>query len=95
VSIKQFDLLSDNASIVALMSGVRELKARETLAWFDKKMSGYTHDLDVYNSVNKNLGQGYNWHPGPDISGGRLHYESQSVDLIRSSSTENSPGTWK
>ncbi|MCP4623247.1 MAG: prepilin-type N-terminal cleavage/methylation domain-containing protein [bacterium] len=94
VAVKKLDLLSDNASITALRTGVRELKSRETITWFDKKLSGYTSDLEVYNAIDKNMGQGISWNPGPDISGGRLHLKSVSVDLIRIPSTVNSPGTW-
>ena len=94
VAIKKLDLLSDNASINTMRTVVRELKSRETITWFDKKLSGYTNDLEVYNAVDKNMGQGISWNPGPDISGGRLHLKSISVGLIRVPSTVNSPGTW-
>jgi hypothetical protein len=68
---------------------------RETITWFDKKLSGYTNDLDVYNAVDKNMGRGISWNPGPDISGGTLHLKSISIDLVRIPSTVNSPGTWQ
>ncbi len=96
VVIKKFDLLSDRASITAIESGIRELKSRESVTWFKIKLSdtGYTNDVDVYDAVDKNLGQGYIWNPGPDISGGGLHFKSQSVNLNRAPSTPNSPGSW-
>ncbi len=96
VAIKKFDLLSDNASITALQSGIRELRTRESVTWFKIKLSdtGYTNDVDVYNSVDKNIGQGYSWNPEPDISGGSLHFKSQSIDLNRVPSSPNSPGSW-
>ncbi len=96
VAIKKFDLLSDKASITALQSGIRELRTRESVTWFKIKLSdtGYTNDVDVYNSVDKNIGQEYSWNPGPDISGGRLHFKSQSIDLNRVPSSPNSPGSW-
>lgn len=45
VVIKKFDLPSDNASITALQTGVRELKASESVTWFNNKLSdtGYTN----------------------------------------------------
>jgi prepilin-type N-terminal cleavage/methylation domain-containing protein len=97
VGIKKFDFLSDNASITVLQSGIRELKTRETVAWTKMKLSdiGYTNDAEVYNAVDKNIGPGYSWNPGPDISGGRLHFKSQSIDLNRFASTRTSPGSWK
>ncbi|MCK5470041.1 MAG: prepilin-type N-terminal cleavage/methylation domain-containing protein [Cyclobacteriaceae bacterium] len=96
VAIKKFDLLSDNASIIAIEAGIRELKLRESVTWFKIKLSdtGYINDVDVYNAIDKNLGQGYIWNPDPDISGGRLHFKSQSVDLNRAPSTPNSPASW-
>lgn len=97
VGIKKFDLLSDRASITALKAGIRELNTRETLEWSKIKISdtGYTTDLEIYSTVDKNIGQGYSWDPGPEISGGRLHFKSQSVDLDRIASTSRSPGSWK
>jgi len=96
VVIQKLDLLSDNASIAALQTAVRDLKSRESVTWFKIKLSdiGYTNDVDVYNSVDKTMGQGFSWNPGPDISGGRLHFKSESIDLSRVSSTPTSPGSW-
>jgi prepilin-type N-terminal cleavage/methylation domain-containing protein len=96
VAIKKFDLLSDTASITAIKAGVRELNTQESLIWIKTKLSetGWTSDVDVYNAVYKNLGQGYSWNPGPNISGGTLHYKSQSVALIRNESKRNSIGSW-
>jgi len=97
VVIKKFDLLSDNASITALQTAARELKSRESVTWFKIKLTdtGYTNDADVFNSVDKTMGQGISWNPGPDISGGRLHFKSQSIDLSRVPSTPTSPGAWQ
>ncbi len=85
IALKKYDLLSDSACINALESGIRELRTRESVTWFKIKESdgGYTNDVDVYNAVDNNIGQGYIWDPGPDISGGRLHFKSQSVNLHR------------
>lgn len=97
VVIKKFDLITDNASITALQTAVRELRSRESVTWFKIKLSdsGYTNDVDVFNSVDKTMGQWFNWNPGPDISGGRLHFKSQSIDLSRVPSTPASPGSWE
>ena len=97
VGIKKFDLLSDNASITALKAGIRELNTRETVGWSKIKLSdtNYTNDIEIYNALDKNIGQEYSWNPGPEISGGRLHFKSQSMDLTRVASTRTSPGSWK
>jgi prepilin-type N-terminal cleavage/methylation domain-containing protein len=96
VAIKKFDLISDSASITAIKTGVRELNTQESLVWIEMKLSdlGWTADGDVYNAVGKNLGQGYRWDPGPNIGGGTLHYQSQSVVLVRSESKRNNVGSW-
>jgi prepilin-type N-terminal cleavage/methylation domain-containing protein len=97
VVIKKFDLLSDNASLTALTYGIRELNTRETVAWSKIKLSdvGYANDAEVYNAVDKNIGPGYSWNPAVDISGGGLHFKSQSIDLNRVASMPTSPGAWK
>jgi len=96
VAIKKFDLLSDKADLTALETGIRELKVRESVTWLKIKLSdtGYINDVDVYNAVDKNLGQGYIWNPGPDISGGWLHFKSRSVNLNRVQSTPKLPASW-
>jgi prepilin-type N-terminal cleavage/methylation domain-containing protein len=96
VAIKKYDLLSDSASITALKAGIRELNAQETLVWIDMKLSntGWTADVEVYNAVEKNLGEGYSWNPGPTITGGTLYHKSQSVVLVRNQSTKNTVGSW-
>ena len=96
VAIKKFDLLTDNASITALKAGVKELNTQESLIWIKMKLTdtGWAADLDVYDAVDKNLGTEYSWSPGPNISGGTLHYRSQSVALIRNKSSGKTPGSW-
>ena len=97
VGIKKFDNLSDNAGITALQSGIRELRTRETVTWTKIKLSdtGYSNDEKTYSAVDTNIGQGYSWNPGPSITGGRLHFKSQSIDLNRVKSTPTSPGSWE
>ncbi len=97
VDIKKLDLLSDSASIAAKKIGVRELNTPETIVWIQMKLSDtdWTSDVDVYNAIDKNLGQGYSWNSGPNIGGGTLHYKSQSVVLARNESKRNSVGSWK
>ena len=97
VAIKKFDLISDSASMTAIKTGVRELNSQESLVWIQMKLSdiGWISDVDVYNAIEKNLGQEYSWSPGPAIGGGTLHYKSQSVALVRNQSTRHAVGSWK
>jgi prepilin-type N-terminal cleavage/methylation domain-containing protein len=96
VGVKKYDILSETADLTAIQAGVRELNTQEALVWIDMKLSdtGWTADVDVYNAVEKNLGQGYRWTPGPAITGGTLHYDSQSVTLVRTQSTRQDVGSW-
>jgi hypothetical protein len=96
VGVKKYDILSDTADVTAIKAGVKELNTQETLIWIEMKLSGtgWTTDADVYNAVEKNLGQGYRWDPGPNIGGGTLHYNSQSVALVRNESKRNNVGSW-
>ena len=96
ITIKKFDILSDNASLTALKVGIRELNTRETLVWTNMKLSdpGWTGDADVFNAVDKNIGYKYGWNPSPNVGGGKLHYEAQSIDLTRDASTNKTTGVW-
>ena len=96
VVIKKADLLSESASLTALKYGLGEINSRETAVWFKTKIeAGYSNDSAVYDAIDKNIGLGYNWNPGPNISGGRLHFKSNYIDLTRIASTPTSPGIWK
>ena len=94
--VKKYDILSDTADITAITAGIRELNMQETLVWIDMKLSdtGWKSDVEVFNAVDKNLGQGYRWDPGPNIGGGTLHYQSQSVALVRGESKISNEGSW-
>ena len=96
VAITKYEQLSDSADITAINAGIRELNTQESLVWIDMKLSdtGWTADVELYNAVEKNLGQGYSWNPGPAITGGTLHYGSQSVALVRTPSSLRDVGSW-
>ena len=96
VTIKKFDILSDNASLTALKVGIRELNTRETLVWTNMKLSdlGWTGDADVFSAVDKNIGHKYGWNPPPNVSGGKLYYKAKSIDLNRVASTNKTTGAW-
>jgi len=81
----------------ALEAGVMELNAREKLTWADFKLSqnGWTNDNAVFTAIDRNLGAGYNWIAGPDSSGGTFQFNSKTVVVTRTSSTEGSVGQWK
>ena len=97
VAVKKVDLITDTASTRALATTLKELNVRETLVWSNMKISndGYTTDEDVFAALDKNLGAKFRWNPGPNISGGTLHFESQSIVLNRTPSTTSAAGKWQ
>ena len=96
VVIKKFNFLSDTAGMAVLRSGIQELNSRETVTWFKIKLdTGYSNDTAIYNAIDKYIGPTYSWNPVPNISGGRLHFKSQYIDLTRVASTPTSPGFWE
>ena len=94
--IKKFDVLSDTASQKALVAGISELNARESLIWTNMKLSptGWTNDADLFTGVDKNLGIDYAWTAGPNVLGGTLSFESEAIILTRTASTTSSWGRW-
>ena len=96
VTIKKFDLVSDNAEIQALEAAKSELNARENLTWTNMKLSnaGWTNDLTVFTATDPVLGQGFDWDGVPTAAGGTLKYRQQSIILVRDESTSIKAGRW-
>ena len=99
VAIAQSKLIDieGTAANRALEAGVMELNAREKLKWADYKLASneWPGDNIVFNAIDKNLGAGYTWAAGPDVSGGTLQFNSKTVVLNRTASTEVSAGLWR
>ena len=57
-------------------------------------LTDWTSDADVFSTVDKNVGLGYSWGPGPNISGETLHYKALLAALIRNESTRKTVGSW-
>ena len=96
VTIKKFDLVSDNAEIRAIEAAVAELNARESLIWTNIKLShaGWTTDDNLFAIVDTTLGQGFTWDGAPTASGGTLQYRNQSKVLTRDASTSILAARW-
>lgn len=88
---------SHAANETLMKRGVRELNTRETIVWSQKKLSdsGYTTDVDIFNTINENLGIEFKWAAGPVITGGTLRYQGTTMVLTRTASTANTIGIWK
>jgi prepilin-type N-terminal cleavage/methylation domain-containing protein len=97
VGVKKLDLLSDTAANRALLEGVKELNARETLVWTNMKLSntGWTSDAALFAAIDTTLGVSYIWTDGPTASGGTLSFRSESIVLNRTASTTASMGGWE
>ena len=97
VTIHRFTTLSDTASQKAIASAVQELNIRETLTWYDFKISdaGWKNDTDVFKRLDTKLGEGFHWNPAAGEVGGSLHLGYLTIALTRSQSTNKSAGFWK
>ena len=97
VTIHKFTDLSDTAYQKTLESAIKELNIRETLTWFDFKLSidGWESDDDIFTSVDKKLGGDIYLDPSDDKLGGSLSFGPNTIALVRTQSTNKSAGFWK
>ena len=88
--------MSSKAEFTALKSAIRELNVRESLTWTNLKLisDAWNGDPLTWSQLDTDLGGGYHWDPGPSVSGGTLHFRSQSVHLSRAQSTSNGAAKW-
>ena len=96
VGVHKFGVLTDTAGLKALESSITELEIRETLTWYNIKVSdeGWTSDDAVFNQVDKNLGPDFIWDSGPATDGGVLHLKEYVIPLKREPSTVSESGHW-
>jgi prepilin-type N-terminal cleavage/methylation domain-containing protein len=89
--------LDTNASLQALRSSAAELNSRESLTWVQVKLSetGWVDDASLFLQVNTNLGSEYRWGSGAVVSGGTVHFKSQSLTMEREASSPVKAGKWK
>ncbi len=97
VTIHRFNILSDTAYQKAMQSAIQELNIRETLTWYDFKISldGWVNDDEVFKHLDTNLGGRYRWDPSAEKLGGSLHFGPSSVTLVRTPSTDKKAGYWQ
>jgi prepilin-type N-terminal cleavage/methylation domain-containing protein len=97
ITIHRFNVLSDTAYQKALHSAIQELNIRETLIWYDFKISidGWMGDDNVFKRLDTQLGGEYRWDPSAGKLGGSLHFGPSSADLVRTPSTSNKAGYWQ
>jgi prepilin-type N-terminal cleavage/methylation domain-containing protein len=97
IGIHRYEQLSDAAEKQSLAVAIRELNIRETMTWARLKVSipDWPGDDQVFDSVEKDLGQGYFWDPEPAQKGGLLRFKSNAASLSRIPSTIGSPAVWK
>ena len=97
VTLHQFTTLSDTAYQKAIESAIQELNIRETLTWYDLKISndGWINDAGVFNHLDTKLGAGYHWNPAAGEIGGSLHFGPNTIALTRNLSTNKAAGSWQ
>ena len=97
VTTHRFADLSDTASQKAIASAIRELNIRETLTWYDFKIStdGWENDTDVFNRLDTKLGEGFHWDPAAGEMGGSLNFGNHTITLTRIHSTNTAAGSWE
>ncbi len=97
LTIHRFNILSDTAYQKALQAGIQELNIRETLIWYDFKISidGWVNDEEVFNRLDTHLGGKYRWDPTVDELGGSLHFGPSSANLVRTPSTPKKAAFWR
>jgi prepilin-type N-terminal cleavage/methylation domain-containing protein len=96
VGAKKFGLVTDTAGLRVLESSITELNVRETLTWFNIKMSdeSWTGDEALFAQVNKDLGPDFVWSSGPTTAGGTLQLRDNVLSLKREPSTVSTSGRW-
>jgi len=96
VGVHKFGMVTDTAGLKALEYSVTELNIRETLTWYDMKMSNenWTSDEALFGQVDKNLGPDFVWDSGPTKDGGVLLLRDYAISLKREPSTASQSGRW-
>lgn len=96
VGFKKVDTISSVSEQNMLVQGIAELNTRESLTWFQVKLSaaGYNSDESLWAALDKNLSPGYAWDVAPTQTGGTLRFGSQISLLNRSTSAKDRPGQW-
>jgi prepilin-type N-terminal cleavage/methylation domain-containing protein len=104
VAVPRYIDLEANAKSRAIDAAVSEMNGRESLVWADVKISatGYTNDTVVFSRMTTtgsplqpDLGRDYKFNT-LTAGGGKLTFKGGAeVDLSRTASTNNAPGSWK
>jgi prepilin-type N-terminal cleavage/methylation domain-containing protein len=96
IGVKKVVGINETVEKNFIEQAVVELNTRESLLWFKIKMSkqGYADDESLWSKMDTNLGAGYRWNSGPDITGGELGFRSAAADLARNPSEKTYPGQW-
>jgi len=96
VGVHKFGIVTDTAGLKALESSISELNIRETLTWYNIKMSNesWTSDETVFAQMDKNLGPDFGWDSVPTKDGGVLLLRDYAISLKREPSTASTCGRW-
>ena len=96
IAVNRFGAFSNAATATGTNLTVIELNSRESMTWYDVKISdqGFIDDATVFGVVDYELGK-IKWASGPNLFGGIITVDGEDVVLIRSESTKTEPAIWK
>ena len=96
VGFKKVETISSVSEQNMLAQGIAELNTRESLTWFQVKLSasGYGGDENLWAALDTNLSPGYVWEVTPTRAGGTLKFGQQTLLLNRTVSEHDQPGQW-
>ena len=96
VGFKKVETISSVSEQNMLVQGIVELNTRESLTWFQVKLSasGYKGDENLWAELDTNLSPVYVWEVAPTQSGGTLRFGQQASTLFRTISKHDQPGQW-
>jgi prepilin-type N-terminal cleavage/methylation domain-containing protein len=86
--------LGDNAASKMMENTVMKLNSLEKTSFLNKSLEGYKGDLNLFNSIDYDLGDHYEW-LSIDETGGVLKMEDKNFTLSRTPSTKETFAVWK
>ena len=96
VLAKKYVVIADTAALRGIHVGIAELNARETLTWANHlfALDGFQGDDLVWDDMDSDLGQSYDWTDGPNSAGGTLLFSGQTKLIHREKATVETAAMW-
>ncbi|MFT6179348.1 MAG: prepilin-type N-terminal cleavage/methylation domain-containing protein [Akkermansiaceae bacterium] len=96
IAVPKYVDMAENARNRAIDAGVSELNGRESLTWSNVKLSqaGWVDDATTFALVDTDLEGDYSYNVAATVAGATLEFQTATVPLTRTASTDTSPGRW-